>query len=541
MTPKYDVAEFKTTKGKIVQSYWNRKNWGRTQLQDDSDPHWIIAWESMAEKMDKWVKPDDVIEVTGSLSFDKVVCKADVITLRTESTITVNDIIVYDGADIVDSNDEQPVKDKTPWDDIPADPMRVLHTIAEFGKECPLETIMETLKDMDEMVIDMSLNILQQKGMIFEPKPQYFTAVQDGEEVLKRATEQEIDEHYEETNAEKQVNQGMQASIKKEAVTSGEAEIKHDYKDKKEEPKPVSTPKKKSFTCNQCNPIRTYKTQKGLDAHLIGKHPSKQETQPPGQNKNEKKEEKATMGGPSKSSKVTVTSTKPKKETDDKVIIPEPVTEDEIPEDIRKVLEAKPTKPTSLVLGKSETDSSFFENIPEIILDFSTVRKYLNKYANDQEIAMFLVLCKEQRLNPFKKEVYLIKWSPTSECTMVVAYDVFLKRADTQPDYMGLEAGVIVKTGDEIQEREGKAVFPGEELLGSWCRVTRKGKTPFYVTATLKEFVGTKKDGTPNKFWKKMPGTMIEKVAISQCLRRAYPNVFYQLYSEPEMKAFEEQ
>lgn len=46
------------------------------------------------------------------------------------------------------------------------------------------------------------------------------------------------------------------------------------------------------------------------------------------------------------------------------------------------------------------------------ILDANTVRNYLvsgNGRVTDQEVVMFLQLCKAQKLNPFVKDAYLIK------------------------------------------------------------------------------------------------------------------------------------
>ena len=39
------------------------------------------------------------------------------------------------------------------------------------------------------------------------------------------------------------------------------------------------------------------------------------------------------------------------------------------------------------------------------VLTADTVRRYISKEANEQEILMFIELCKAQKLNPFIKEV----------------------------------------------------------------------------------------------------------------------------------------
>jgi len=45
----------------------------------------------------------------------------------------------------------------------------------------------------------------------------------------------------------------------------------------------------------------------------------------------------------------------------------------------------------------------------------------------DQEIQMFLELCKYQQLNPFLREAYLIKYG-NAPATMVTGKETFLKR-----------------------------------------------------------------------------------------------------------------
>ena len=51
----------------------------------------------------------------------------------------------------------------------------------------------------------------------------------------------------------------------------------------------------------------------------------------------------------------------------------------------------------------------------------------------------------------------------------------------------------------------------------------------------LEEYIGLKKDGTPNRFWKEKPATMIEKVAIVHAKREAFPEEFQNLFVPEEM------
>ena len=149
----------------------------------------------------------------------------------------------------------------------------------------------------------------------------------------------------------------------------------------------------------------------------------------------------------------------------------------------------------------------------------------------DKELALVLGLCKAQRLNPFNKDVYIIKYG-NSPASIVTSKEVFTKRANANPDYEGFEAGVTyINANGEVRTREGSAVYKAanETLVGGWCRVHVKGRRPFYDEVTLEEY-STGKSG-----WAKMPATMIRKVALVHCLREAFPDDFQGLYAAEEM------
>lgn len=156
------------------------------------------------------------------------------------------------------------------------------------------------------------------------------------------------------------------------------------------------------------------------------------------------------------------------------------------------------------------------------------VKNVLCQSATDKEVAMFLALCQAQRLNPWIKEAYLVKYG-SSPATIITGKDVFTRRAAKNSNYQGFEAGVTVLHGGKIERREGSAVFDGEKLIGGWARVFVEGRKPHYDEISLKEY-STGKSG-----WAKMPGTMIRKVALVHALREAYPSDFSGLYSQEEM------
>lgn len=199
--------------------------------------------------------------------------------------------------------------------------------------------------------------------------------------------------------------------------------------------------------------------------------------------------------------------------------------------EVRKQEVAEQSKPAGLV--------EYEANGELVKLSYSTVKKYLvsgGGNVSDQEVMMFLSLCRYQHLNPFLKEAHLIKYGSNDPATIVVGKDVFTKRANATPTYGGKQAGVIVldKSG-EIKEREGALVLPGETLVGGWAKVFIKGHdTPEYASVSFEEYVGRKKSGEINGQWSKKPATMIRKVAVVQALREAFPDRFQGMYAQEE-------
>ena len=79
---------------------------------------------------------------------------------------------------------------------------------------------------------------------------------------------------------------------------------------------------------------------------------------------------------------------------------------------------------------------SFEVNGSEVKLSGNTVRQYLvrgNGNVSDQEVVMFMNLCKFQKLNPFLNEAYLIKFG-SQPSQIIVSKEAFMKRAEANPN-----------------------------------------------------------------------------------------------------------
>ena len=175
----------------------------------------------------------------------------------------------------------------------------------------------------------------------------------------------------------------------------------------------------------------------------------------------------------------------------------------------------------------------------EIKLEPETVKNYLvrgNGKVTDQEVLFFIRTCQAQKLNPLVYgEVYLIKFG-NEPAQLVIGKETYMKRAFKNPNYNGMKSGIVVQRGETIVQKEGTCLYPTETLLGGWCRVFHElnGKeTETFKEVSLAEYQKFK-DGKPMANWGSKPCTMIEKVAVSQAVRAAFPDDYQGLYTAEE-------
>lgn len=86
-------------------------------------------------------------------------------------------------------------------------------------------------------------------------------------------------------------------------------------------------------------------------------------------------------------------------------------------------------------------------NGENIRLTGSMVQNFLangNSRITQQETMMFLTLCKYQKLNPFIKEAYIIKFG-NSPAQIIVSKEAFMKRAEANPNFDGLRPAVLLR------------------------------------------------------------------------------------------------
>ena len=133
----------------------------------------------------------------------------------------------------------------------------------------------------------------------------------------------------------------------------------------------------------------------------------------------------------------------------------------------------------------------------KISLSPEIVRNYLvsgNGNVTDQEVMMFLSLCKYQRLNPFLREAYLVKFG-SQPATIITGKEVFTKRAASLKECKGIRGRGHHGTAQGLEYRKRHPnPLEDEELVGGWAKVYRQDweYSALEITVSMSEYLRRK-------------------------------------------------
>ena len=133
------------------------------------------------------------------------------------------------------------------------------------------------------------------------------------------------------------------------------------------------------------------------------------------------------------------------------------------------------------------------------------IKEAYGKDLTKNEFTMFMEMGKALQLNPFNRQIWAVKYG-YGPAQIFVSRDGFLSIAHKSGQFNGMETTFV----------EPKDATKIEDLTAT-CTVYRKDmEHAIVVTVRMGEY------NTKMSVWKSKPRTMLQKVAESQALRRAF-------------------
>lgn len=177
------------------------------------------------------------------------------------------------------------------------------------------------------------------------------------------------------------------------------------------------------------------------------------------------------------------------------------------------------------VRNSSQLPEEKFYNKEKIDL----IKRTCCKDATDDELQLFIQVCKNTGLDPFAKQIFAIRrWDSSQKrqvMTIQIGIDGYRLIADRTGKY------IPGKDMEYTYDKDGKlfsAKAYGKKLTsdGTWHEIS--------TTAFWNECVQKTKEGKATKFWEEMPLTMLGNSAERRLLKKICPADFAGIHTEEE-------
>jgi phage recombination protein Bet len=158
------------------------------------------------------------------------------------------------------------------------------------------------------------------------------------------------------------------------------------------------------------------------------------------------------------------------------------------------------------------------------------IKRTVCKGATDDELDLFMHVCKKTGLDPLTRQIYAIKRYSNAERREVMSFQTSIDGYRVVAERTGVYAG----NDDPEYTVDETGAWPITAKATVWKLVAGQ-RVPFTSTARWTEYVALNKEGNPTKFWAQMPFLMLGKVAEALALRKAFPNDLSGIYTREEM------
>jgi len=164
------------------------------------------------------------------------------------------------------------------------------------------------------------------------------------------------------------------------------------------------------------------------------------------------------------------------------------------------------------------------------------IKTQVAKGATDDELKLFITVCRNSKLDPFMRQVHFVKrWDGKlgrNIGVIQVGIDGFRSIAEMSNAYAGSDDAIYRDEHEETLDRKVVKV-PGSATVTVHKLMSNGERYPFTATARWAEYYPGDKQGY---MWRKMPFGQLGKCAEALALRKAFPKLLSGLYAPEEME-----